>query len=197
MAVPGRSGQVRKVAIRPDSEGITGTGVRQARNYIFDREKSVTAAAKPGQGDKVTRADHLATLSPQPLARGVGGRLLAQRTAVGDAALAEVVRRQGDGHGVTRQDADEVLAHLARDVGEHLVAVLQPDLEPGVGQCGGHLALDLKGLFFRHQDSSVVEGNVQEGRLIRSEWANASRSAPAPITSVEGGVSADASARKQ
>src|SRR5947208_2325268 len=39
-------------------------------------------------------------------------RLLTERAAVGDAPLAEVVGRQGHRDRVSRQDADEVLAHF-------------------------------------------------------------------------------------
>src|SRR5688572_8251954 len=53
---------------------------------------------------------------------------------VGDPASGEVVR--GDLHldTVARQDADAVHAHLAAAVRQHLVAVLQFDLEHGVGE---------------------------------------------------------------
>src|SRR5215831_10360662 len=84
------------------------------------------------------------------------GRLLTQRAAVGDPTLGEVVRREGDGYRVARQDADEVLANLARDVGDDLVAVLQPDLELRVGQRGRHLTLNEKRFFLRHKRSLWV-----------------------------------------
>src|SRR5262245_38391162 len=123
-----------------------------------------------------------------PLVRDVGGRLLPQRAAVGDAALAEVVRREGDGHDVARQDTDEMLAHPARDVGDDLVAVLQPDLELRVGQRGRHLALDLEGLFFCHRDPSTVEEDADRARFIHSGWGERLTPTPTPITSAEGSV---------
>lgn len=45
------------------------------------------------------------------------------RVAEGDARLAEVVGRHLDVHAVTHADADEMLAHLAGNVGEDFVAI--------------------------------------------------------------------------
>src|SRR6478736_2898080 len=53
--------------------------------------------------------------------------------SVGDPAAGQVVWRQLDADAVTGQDADEVHAQLAADVGEHPVAILQLDREHGVG----------------------------------------------------------------
>src|SRR5262245_5812741 len=61
--------------------------------------------------------------------------------SIGDAAAAEVVRRELDLHAVTGEDPDVVHAHLPRDVGEHLVPVLELDAEHGVGQRLDHRAL--------------------------------------------------------
>src|SRR5687767_5630096 len=52
--------------------------------------------------------------------------------SVGDPAAGQVVWRQLDADAVTGQDADEVHAQLAADVGEHPMAVLQLDREHGV-----------------------------------------------------------------
>src|SRR5205809_4799320 len=52
---------------------------------------------------------------------------------VGDPAPAEVVRSQFHLHAVAGEDPDVVHPHLPRDVGEHLVAVLELDPEHGVG----------------------------------------------------------------
>src|SRR5437870_11483073 len=53
---------------------------------------------------------------------------------VGDPTSAEVVGRELHLHPVPREDADVVHAHLAGDVGQHLVAVVQFDAEHGVGE---------------------------------------------------------------
>ena len=68
--------------------------------------------------------------------------------AVDDAPAREIVRRQLDLHAVARQDADVVPAHLARDVGKHLVVVVEPHAEHCVGECLRDLALELDLLFF-------------------------------------------------
>src|SRR5690606_16458574 len=49
--------------------------------------------------------------------------------AVGDATALEVIGRQLNLDAITGQDADVVHAHLPRDVGQHLVAVLELDPE--------------------------------------------------------------------
>src|SRR6266545_8254294 len=69
---------------------------------------------------------------------------------VDDPAAGQVVRRQLDRHLVPRQDLDEVHPHLARDVGQHLVAVLELHAEHRVGERLDHRALDLDALFLRH-----------------------------------------------
>src|SRR5205085_12300326 len=83
---------------------------------------------------------------------GVGGAL-PQRAAVGDPALVQVVRRDGDGNDVAGENADEVLTNLARDVSDDLVPILQTDLELRVGQVGRHLALYQDRFFFCHHFS--------------------------------------------
>ena len=69
-------------------------------------------------------------------------------------ALGEVVGGELDLHAVAGQDADEVLAHLAGDVRQHLVLVLQLDAEHRVRQRLDHRCLDLDRLFFLRQTLS-------------------------------------------
>ena len=54
--------------------------------------------------------------------------------SVGDAATGKVVGRELDLDAVSGEDADVVHAHLSRDVGQHLVPVLELDPEHGIGQ---------------------------------------------------------------
>src|SRR3954452_7025441 len=68
--------------------------------------------------------------------------------AVDDAAAGQVVRAELHDDAVLRQDADVVLAHLPRDVREHLVAVLQLHAEHRVGERLDDPALDLDGPVF-------------------------------------------------
>src|SRR4051812_32858230 len=71
--------------------------------------------------------------------------------AVGDAAAVEVVGRELDLHPVAGQDADVVAAHLAGDVTEDLMVVVELDLEHRVGQGLGDLALHLDLFLFAHR----------------------------------------------
>src|SRR5680860_404913 len=67
---------------------------------------------------------------------------------VGDAAAVEVIRGQLDLHAVARQDADVVPAHLAGDVPEDLVVVVELDAEHRVREGLYDLALHLNLLLF-------------------------------------------------
>src|SRR5437660_1514071 len=79
---------------------------------------------------------------------GVGG--LAERTAIGDPALVQIVRRDGNGDDVARQDTDEVLANLARDDRSDFVAVVQLHAKLGIRQGRHDLALYHDCFFLRH-----------------------------------------------
>src|SRR3990170_759863 len=68
---------------------------------------------------------------------------------IGDATPRQVVRRKLDLHPVTGQDPDEVHPHLAGDVGEDPVAVLQLDPEHRVRQRLHHGALHLDRVVLR------------------------------------------------
>jgi glycosyltransferase involved in cell wall biosynthesis len=83
--------------------------------------------------------------------------------AVGDAAAVEVVRRELDLDAVAGQDADVVAAHLARDVAEDLVVVVELDAEHRVGEGLGDLALHLDLLFFAHAAPKGSGGSGQNG----------------------------------
>ena len=78
---------------------------------------------------------------------GWSGRALLL-VAVHDAAPGQVVGRQLHHDAVLGQDADVVLPHLAADVREHLVTVLQLNAEHRIGQGLDHAALDLDGTVF-------------------------------------------------
>src|SRR3712207_2863257 len=67
---------------------------------------------------------------------------------VGYASPAQVVGAQLHLHPVARQYPDVVHAHLARDVREHVVPVLELDPELRVGQRLGDGAFDLYDIFF-------------------------------------------------
>src|SRR5262245_34579816 len=69
---------------------------------------------------------------------------------ISDSTSGEIVRRQLDLHAVAGQDADEVHPHLAADVREYLVPVLELDPKHRVGQRLDDHSLDLDRVFFRH-----------------------------------------------
>src|SRR3954468_15563187 len=77
-----------------------------------------------------------------PASTGRGQDLL---VAVDDPATRQVVRRQLHHDPVVREDADVVHTHLAADVCQDLVAVLELDLEHGVRKRLDDSALDLDG----------------------------------------------------
>ena len=53
----------------------------------------------------------------------------ARLAAINDDAAGRIIRREGDRHLVAENHANAVLAQLAAEVGEHLVAVLELDAE--------------------------------------------------------------------
>src|SRR5664280_193300 len=100
---------------------------------------SIALYVRPAAGVSLSCPDDLQ--SPQTNAAGSGLYYLPRRrsvrsllVAIGDAAHREIVWRQLDDHLVTREYPDVVHAHLARDVREHLVAVLELNAEHRVGR---------------------------------------------------------------
>src|SRR4051794_25367604 len=86
--------------------------------------------------------------------------------AVDDATAGEVVRGKLHDDPVLGEDADVVLPHLAADVGQDLVAVLQLHAEHRVGERLDDSALDLDGpVLLRHVLASpswlVVQNDLQ------------------------------------
>src|SRR6056297_627520 len=75
---------------------------------------------------------------------GVSGRSL---VPVGDATSSEVVRSQFHLDLVAWEDADVVHPHLSGDVCEHLVSVVEFDLEHGVRERLEDLALEYDRIF--------------------------------------------------
>src|SRR3954468_1737411 len=81
--------------------------------------------------------------------------------AVDDATAGQVVGRELHDHAVLGQDADVVLTHLAADVGEHPVPVLQLDPEHRIGQRLDDATLDLDGpVLLRHALDALPDSVV-------------------------------------
>src|SRR5215207_8706782 len=86
-----------------------------------------------------------------PSPRGCGSLLV----AIGDPAAIQVVWGQLDLHPVAGQDADVVPPHLARDVAEHLVPIVELNLEHRVREGLDDLALHLDLLFLGHGGTAL------------------------------------------
>lgn len=67
--------------------------------------------------------------------------------------LAQIVGRHRHVHLIAHTDANEVFAHLSRNVREHFMAIRQGDPKHGAGQNLAHGAFQLNWLFLRHKPS--------------------------------------------
>src|SRR5947207_318409 len=70
--------------------------------------------------------------------------------AVDDARAVEVVGRELAAHAIAGEDADAKAPHLARDVSEDDVVVVELDAEHGIGQRLDHLALEFDLVLLGH-----------------------------------------------
>src|SRR4051795_8889716 len=130
-----------------------------------------TAASSPSQ--RTTRAPgrrasaapmpRVSACSPMPGGRGRGSSAapIASISAsspmpVDDPRAVEVVRRDLDAHPIPRQDPDAEAPHLARDVPEDDVAVVELHPEHGVRERLDHLAFELDLLFLGQLDDPDV-----------------------------------------
>src|SRR3954452_1288967 len=133
-------------------------------SQIFFTDGWTFTGAAPHSSDRVPFDVCLTAL---PSGRGAGRRLL---VAVDDSTAGQVVGRELHDHAVLGQDADVVLPHLAADVGEHPVPVLQLDPEHRIGQRLHDATLDLDGpVFLCHAwnalpDSVVLEPHAAAGQ---------------------------------
>src|SRR4051794_13383755 len=126
-------------------------------SQIFFTDGWTFTGAAPHSSDRV------------PPARSADRLLL---VAVDDATAGQVVGRELHDHAVLGEDADVVLTHLAADVGEHPVSVLQLDPEHRVGQGLDDATLDL--------DGPVLLRHARHGLLIRCSPAGCPRSGRRP-----------------
>src|SRR2546427_12518911 len=88
---------------------------------------------------------------PSPSRRGpvstANGSLVPER----DAPASEVVGGHGERDAVAGEHADAETTHLARNGGEHGVAVRQMAAKGGIGQHGLHAAVELLRFFLGHR----------------------------------------------
>src|SRR3954451_21611439 len=104
---------------------------------------------------------HSSDRAPSAVPDGEADRRLL--VPVDDATAGQVVGRELHDHAVLGQDADVVLTHLAADVGEHPVSVLQLDPEHRVGQRLHDATLDLDGpVLLRHALHGLLDRRAAE-----------------------------------
>src|SRR4249919_3138880 len=109
------------------------------------------------QRSQIFFTDGWTFIEPRPFSSGLplapSRSLLEPRTTslvpVHDPAARQVVRRQLHQHPVPREDTDVVHPHLPRDVGQHVVSVLELHPEHGVGKRLGHRPFDLDRVLLR------------------------------------------------
>ena len=82
--------------------------------------------------------------------------LLALLVAVGDPAAGQVVCGYLDLHSITRQNPNVVLAHLAAEVTEHSVPVVELDTEVSTFEGFDRLALEQDGVVFHFWQRVVL-----------------------------------------
>jgi hypothetical protein len=67
-----------------------------------------------------------------------------------DAAFGQIVWRELQRHGIPRDDADMVFAHLSTGISDKLMTVFQGDAKTRIRQHFGYLALHFNKIFFCH-----------------------------------------------
>jgi hypothetical protein len=97
-----------------------------------------------------------------PLAFTTAGQL---SLAVHNSPLGQVIRRDFDCDPVAGDDADEILAHLAGDMGEDAMAVLELDHELGVGKRLHDAPFGTNRFLFGHSDLLHRRPQAAAGRL--------------------------------
>jgi len=109
----------------------------------FDADSGVRCGFSTGTAARGSRNE------PAGICAGVAGLAF----PVGDPSAGQVVWRDLDDHPIAGHNSDEVLPHLAGDVSQHLMPVIQFDPKSRVCQRFRHSALCFNGLFFGHNRS--------------------------------------------
>src|SRR6516162_5640682 len=86
---------------------------------------------------------------------------------IDDEAARRVVRRDRDSHAVTEDDADAMAAHLAGELGEDLVAVVELDAKVAAFRDQHDLAIEMNQLFLGHS-GALSSTNRAPGKAL---WA--------------------------
>jgi glyoxylase-like metal-dependent hydrolase (beta-lactamase superfamily II) len=109
---------------------------------------------------------------PSPLAGSFRVASIVLTMAEGDPAALEIVGRELDGHAITRRNLDVILAHLARDMPEQQMPILQLDAELTVGQRLRHHSFNGKPSRFARLDRAPGLASITlfGPRAIRSRF---------------------------
>src|SRR5215472_6719136 len=86
------------------------------------------------------------SLLPMGLAKNAGAYLL---ITIHNPSASQIIRRKLDGYLVSSKNADKVLAHLSRNMRQHLVLVFQFHAKHGIGQRLDHGGHHFNGVLFR------------------------------------------------
>src|SRR3989442_13747660 len=120
------------------------------------RRRTIPSSGPGGRcrsGGAGRNPDSVVHRRPSPSRRGpvsaANGSLVPER----DAPASEVVGGHGERDAVAGEHADAETTHLARNGGEHGVAVRQMDAKGGIGQDGLHDAVELYRFFLGHRYS--------------------------------------------
>src|SRR3989449_10902868 len=169
---------LRPIAVRPISEArpVATPPLRAGSARTLRIRRHRIPSSGPGgrcrTGGIGGIPDSGAHRRPSPCRRAPVSAATGSLVPEGDAPASQVVRGHGEGDPVAGEHADAETAHLARNGGEHVVAVRQMNPKGGIGQHGLHHAVDLDRFFLGHQDS------VREGlRGSRLSWDSSSLSA--------------------
>src|ERR1035438_4657076 len=120
-----------------------------------------------------------------PFLKTVCCRLSAVRcslVAINDSSAVQVVGTQFHGHAVAGQNTNEVLPHPSRNMGQHLVIVLELDLEHGVGQRLGDHRHYLNRVFLRQTASNSAGAPISASSLVDRACYSVKTLAPVAVT---------------
>src|ERR1051325_10805550 len=122
---------------------------------------SVPLAMFPKRGEVSQTSVPLPAPKLRPRRHWRGGGVLVAEI---DPPFGQVVRRHFDGYPVARQNSDPVFLHFTGRVGQRLVPVVEPHLEPRVRQKFHYGAFEFDQIFFRQWPLSEVVSEINKKR---------------------------------
>src|SRR4051794_32136147 len=134
--------------VLPGQLGVAALAPAPSSTTRADAEgASASSSSRAGNSSRIRFMIGIATLGRAPSCAP------SSLVPVGDSSPVEVVRRQLDLYPVPGQDADVVPPHLAGDVSEDFVPIVELDLEHRVWEGLDDLALHFDLLFLGHGES--------------------------------------------